>query len=409
MNRETGALTGSPRQTGLEKVLALSSLWLWRALSVTIPFITFLFLFGLTALELIPLGPEFGLLLVIVPFIALMATALIKIFPALPPIRRRRAVGGVSTRERMALYALLTLAVIALAIITPTTIERLSRNEDAKAALLHFQIKHDPGVELPSLERTLAEFERARRSLSQEWTIPPEAPPVSLEILQDLETYRQLREEKWSTGFVVCRESGVVIVVPVEAESGVVSEYDRSDTPRHEMAHAMMCQVLGQEAYFSIQLWYHEGLAQFYQYDKLTNLFDRAFNRLDVWWNRERSAAARKILRLPARRLQPGRPALLPDLLGIRSFARRQIRPARSTPDSRRGSRGHPVRHKHETPRGRGVRRPLRRVARESLNPSLAYSAYGSSVSGGGGGPVALWSNELAPALPAHRRGGRAR
>ena len=279
-------MTGSPRQTGLGRILFAPLRWLWIAISVAVPFVTFLFLFGLVAVELIPLGSQFGLLLVVVPFIALMVTVLIKVLPALIPLRRRRA--GISSREQAAIFGLLALVIIAAALITPTTIERLSRNEDAKAAIRHFAIEHDPGVELGSLERTLAEFERARRRMSEEWTVQPDAPPISLEILQDMETYRQIRHEDWSTGFAICRERGIVIVVPVEGESGVMNEYDRSDTPRHEMVHGMMCQILGQEAYFSIQLWYHEGLAQLYQNDKLTNLFDRVFNRLDVWLNRDR-------------------------------------------------------------------------------------------------------------------------
>lgn len=263
--------------------------WLWKAISIFIPLVTFLFLIGLVAVELTPLGPRFRLLIFIVPAAALISTILTK---TLPPIRlRKRRAEDPPTRRRgresLAISALLSIMLIVAVIIMPTTIERLSRTDDARAALSSFAIQHDPAVSPDSLELTLAEFERARRSLAEEWTVPPEIPPVSLQLLPDIEAYRQLRNESWSTGFALCEESGAKIVVPVEITSGVLDEYHHSGTPTHEMAHGMMCQILGQRAFLSIQLWFHEGIAQLYQNQGMTKLFDRAFNRAIVWWKRD--------------------------------------------------------------------------------------------------------------------------
>ena len=279
-------MTSSTRQTGLNKFLAASSLWLWRAISVIVPFITFLFLFGLIALELIPLGPGTGTLVFIVPVMAAVAVALIKIIPALPARTRRGERGFIG--EIPILLSLLALFIVAAAMIIPTTIGRFSRGEDAAMALRSFKLKYDAGVDLRGLEQTLAEFERARRSLAEEWTIPPEKPPISLEILQDVQAYRQTRDESWSTGFLRCEEGAVTIVVPVESDHGALREYQHAGTPMHEMVHGAMCRILGQEAYFSVQLWFHEGMAQLYQNKPAGRIFERAANRIEVWWNRDR-------------------------------------------------------------------------------------------------------------------------
>ena len=284
-----GALTGSPRQTRLGRILSVPLRWLWKAISVAVPFVTFLFLIGLTAVELIPLGPGFGMLAFIVPVMAVVATILIKVIPAISAGSRRRAQARPARRRRelLALIPLLALLVIAAAIIAPTMFDRLSRNADAKSALDSFVLEQRQDVEAHGLERTLAELERARRSLSEEWTVPDDAPPISLEILQDIESYRRTRDEGWSTGFVMCNEDGVTIVVPAESASGMLREYQHSGTPMHEMTHSVICQIVGREAFFSIQLWFHEGMAQFYQNEPATKLFDRAFNRIIVWLKRD--------------------------------------------------------------------------------------------------------------------------
>ncbi len=281
-------MTTSPTQTGLGKILATSQRWLWNAVSVLIPFITFVFLLGLAAVEFIPLGPGFRLLALIVPAISAIAVALIKIIPTFSARNRpgESRSHGTLRREIPALLSLLALSILVVAMIIPTTIGRFSRSQDAQMALKSFALEYDPDVDLNSLEQTLAEFERARRTLAQDWTIPPEKPPVSLEILRNIEAYRQTRDESWSIGFLRCEQDKVTIVVPVESDSGVLREYQHTGAPMHETTHAVMCQILGQEAFFSMGLWFHEGMAQLYQNKPASRIFDRAANRIMVWLNR---------------------------------------------------------------------------------------------------------------------------
>ena len=285
-------MTSAPQKTVLAKILAAFSRFLWEAISLLVPLLTFTFIFGLVAVELIPLGPSSRFLAFIVPAIAVVAALLMKTLPSVSAGKLRR--GGrarfglrLYSRERIALFALMSMFLIAAAVIIPTTIERLSRTDDARIALRSFTLIRHPAVDIHNLERTLAELERARRSFSEEWMIPDDAPPITLQLFPDIESYRQIRDERWSTGFVRCKGGGVTIVVPVEKTAGMLDEYSHSGTPTHEMAHAMMCQTLGQEGFFSIQLWFHEGMAQFYQNQNLTKLFDRAFNRTSVWLKRD--------------------------------------------------------------------------------------------------------------------------
>ena len=170
--------------------------------------------------------------------------------------------------------------------------ERISRSDDADSALRSFAPFYDPGIDDHRLERTLAEFERARRSLAKEWSVPAGTPPITLYLFKGIDEYRESRGLNWSSGYAECRRNEVVIAVPLEEASSLLNEEHHSGIPLHEMVHGIMCQLTGQGAYRSIPAWFHEGIAQFYENSGRTKFMERALNRTGVWWKRDNLLAS---------------------------------------------------------------------------------------------------------------------
>ncbi len=172
---------------------------------------------------------------------------------------------------------LCALAFVALSILAmiPSVVERLSRPSDAEGALRSFVPTYGPNVALNRLERTLTEFERSRRNLADELSVPEGTPPIILWLFNDLNEYRNARNLAWSGGFAMCLEDGVTIGVPLEEASYVFSEDPNSGVPMHEMVHAMMCQSLGHHSFISIQGWFHEGVAKLYGNAEMSRLYYR--------------------------------------------------------------------------------------------------------------------------------------
>ena len=184
------------------------------------------------------------------------------------------------------IVAILPVAAIAM---SPAIIEHRSRSQDAEASLQSFIPIHASDVDNARLERTLAEFERARRSLVGHWSIPDSSPRISLYLFKDVRHYKAYMATMgldWSGGYAICREDGVTIGVPLEEASNVFEEMPASRTPLHEMVHATWCQKLGQGPYRSIPTWFHEGMAKRYDSASFRQFPDRALNRWMVWLSR---------------------------------------------------------------------------------------------------------------------------
>ena len=246
-------------------------------------------LFFLEALvvELIPLGPWFRwMVAVVAPVVAVLAAFwLMRLEPRASDLLRR--LGRVANAMPRPL-ALVLLFAIMTASLSPRLVEYFSRASDAEAALQEFYVIYSPNVEPPRVERTLAEFERARRRLEGQWPTPPkESPTISLRLFRNLREYQAVfGSGTWSVGGMRCEENGAVIGVPLEEASTFLSEEHPSRTPLHEMVHATMCQSLGTQAFYSIPSWFHEGMAQLYEGEGFTQLDERALNRFTVWFKR---------------------------------------------------------------------------------------------------------------------------
>ena len=261
---------------------------LWAATS-------WLFLWGfittlveLVVVEAVSLGPRFGPMTTVgAPLIAL------PIAVGLSLIKPRNPEQSSDWHKRHPKKAALILIVVPLLMVgvamSPAIIEHRSRGSDADAALQSFVPIYESGVDPAKVERTLAEFERARRNLADQWLVPDSSPRISLVLFRDIREYKAymtISGLDWSGGYALCLENGVTIGVPLEDASNLLEESPASRTPLHEMVHATWCQSLGQDPYRSIPRWFHEGMAERYENKGVRQFLDRALNRWAVWIGR---------------------------------------------------------------------------------------------------------------------------
>ncbi len=248
----------------------------------------------LAVIDLVSLGPRFALIVAaVVPLIALPITVLIANILARFKAEPDELSGEqVKNRHRKATFILLVVLLLILGIgMAPTVIDHQSRSRDAEAALQSFLPTHAPSIDAADLERTLAEFERARQELSDQWLIPDSSPLIVLFLFRDEWEYRHYTRENWDIeyagGHAYCLPSGATVGVPLEDASFMYTESPASRTQMHEMVHATWCQKLGQTSFYSIARWFHEGMAERYQNTGWKQYHYRALNRLVVWINRQ--------------------------------------------------------------------------------------------------------------------------
>lgn len=184
---------------------------------------------------------------------------------------------------------------IVIVSVTPVVAERMSRTEDAERALQSFIPVYNSRLEPEKVLRTLAEFERARRYLAKQWVAPDWSPRIPLHLFPDItyyQDYMATRNLGWAGGHVSCDKNGVTINVPLEHASNVLEEMPASRTPVHEMVHAIWCQSLGHNHFWSIPLWFHEGMAQRYANELREQFTERNLNRWIVWLSRDELMSA---------------------------------------------------------------------------------------------------------------------
>ena len=243
-------------------------------------------------ISLVPLGAWYGLAIkVIVPVVALYIVYLIKLFRLCPKPHAKQQEKRLTRKQWIIIaivFMLLVLSSLFLSILDPFDRADRSRPEDAKIALGYFEV-HNTSliVERARLERTLAEFERARRRLLDEWSQPKESSRIPLYLYKNRTNFLAGWGLKEAAGAAACLETGPIIGVPLEQASETGTEQPASNTPLHEMVHAMMCQSLGRSSFYSVPRWFHEGMAELYSEEGIFNLFGRIFNRLMIWHYRQ--------------------------------------------------------------------------------------------------------------------------
>ena len=265
--------------------------------------ISWLFLWGLTTfvaelvvVEAVSLGPRFGTMTIVVaPLVALPVATRLSL---IKPRRATRSDEWMKRHPRKAalIFTVSILLIVGLAM-GPRFIEHRSRGGDAEVALQYFVPIHEEGVDPAKVERTLAEFERARNHLADKWQVPDTSPPIPLYLFRDIREYKAYMAtfgREWSGGHATCLDDGVTIGVPLEDASNVFEESPASRTPLHEMVHATWCQSLGRSSYRSIPKWFHEGMAQWHANEGWRQFPERAMNRWAVWLSRETLLSAPK-------------------------------------------------------------------------------------------------------------------
>ena len=239
----------------------------------------------------VSLGPRFGtaaivvILLIIVLPIALRMIALLMRGVLRPTRRPAKWDKQIKLRIASAFFVVMLTMLGFLAAME--IIESVTRPQDAEAARESFSVKYAPGVDPARLERTLAEFERIRLDLAEQWTVPDSSPLIRLHLLRDAYDYREHTLSttgiEWSSGHAFCSENDVTIVVPLEEIPSMMDAQPISTTPAHEMVHAIWCQKLDADLFWSIPRWFHEGMAERYGNERALERWKKALNRWMVW------------------------------------------------------------------------------------------------------------------------------
>ena len=248
---------------------------------------TFLALLEVIVIATVSLGTRFGSMVMIVAPLAALTLAIGISFIKPSRVNRAEKARQHLSWKTLALLIVLPLSMIAAAM-GPRMVDHLTRSVDAESSLRSFVPIYPMDVDPDRVERTLAEFERARRQLEGEWLLPESSPRITLHLFRDLREYRALTGLNWYGGHATCSEQGVTIGVPLEeAPSLFGEEVPASRTPMHEMVHATWCQSLGPLAFRSIPRWFHEGMASRYENEGFRQLPQRVLNRAVVWLQRD--------------------------------------------------------------------------------------------------------------------------
>ena len=218
---------------------AISWLFLWGLITVVLE---------LVIVEAVSLGPRFGTMTTVVaPLVALPIATRIALSKRRPASRPDDWMKRHPRKATLMFIAIITASLVTLGVaMSPRIIERYSRGTDAESALQSFVPIYEATLDPAKVERTLAEFERARSHLADKWQVPDTTPPISLYLFRDIREYELYMAPfgvEWAGGHTTCLDAGATIGVPLEDASNVFEESPASRTPLHEMVHATWCQT----------------------------------------------------------------------------------------------------------------------------------------------------------------------
>ena len=280
-------LSETPAVRVLKKLMG----WIMVAIVRVVLSVVFLSLVLTFALDKIALGPGFNMTIVGATSVALCVTLLLNVIfgrvVAWLEIRLNDLrLLKLSPRVGRVLSGLGALVMVSFSLGTLVwfNLHQSRTTADAEAAIANFQVHVATGLDRSNLNQTLAEFERARRSLELVWPSPAYSSPITLRLFESIEEYHAETGRYYSDGSASCPPTGAVVWVPLEQAIELPGEDDHTRTPLHEMVHAMMCQYLGQEGYYSIPRWFREGMAELYE-NEAKHFRIRAENRIRVWFN----------------------------------------------------------------------------------------------------------------------------
>lgn len=146
-----------------------------------------------------------------------------------------------------------------------------------------------PEFELEAVNQTLKELEDSFQRLRHTWVLPKPTDKIRVWLLRNLQDYQLTTGKQDAGGHAFCpSEFGPVIVIPLERAPSAATDDNFTRTPVHEMVHALMCQSLGEEAFYGLPRWYHEGMAERYEMEGFLRFMLRVEKRALLWLNRHR-------------------------------------------------------------------------------------------------------------------------
>ena len=274
-----------------------------RVASVALTWILYSALFSLLlsvlAIEFVPLGPWFTHSLIAAWLLGISIGGLATAWPR----RRKKEESERTSRWTLtqrqkktlerAMFPVMVLGIAAIAAIPFALIEvkedsNAKKSEVAKRrfAVVSY-LGNGPEFEIEAFDQTLAELEDSYQSLKEKWTIPSDAEKIRVWLYRDIRDYQTMTGQELSAGHLWCSEKyGPVIALPLGDAPSTSTDDAVSQTPTHEMVHALMCQSTGWEGFRSIPSWFHEGIAMRYHTEGFRRFWVRGILRVKTLWKR---------------------------------------------------------------------------------------------------------------------------
>ena len=276
----------------LKRVTSVALTWILYSACLSL-------LFSVLVIEFVPLGPWFThsliAALVLACLISGLSTAWVnrgKKGESERPSRWKFTQRQKKALER-AMFPVMVLGIAAVAAIPFALIEvkedsNAKKSEVAKRrfAVVSY-LGNGPEFEIEAFNQTLAELEDSYQSLKEKWTIPSDAEKIRVWLYRDIRGYQTMTGQELSAGHLWCSEKyGPVIALPLEDAPSTSTDDAVSQTPTHEMVHALMCQSAGLEGFREIPSWFHEGMAMRYHTAGFKRFWVRGLFRVKTWWQR---------------------------------------------------------------------------------------------------------------------------
>ena len=276
----------------IKKVTSVSLTWILYSACFAI-------LFSALAIEFIPLGPRFTYSLFTAWILAVLTGGLTTAWMH----REKKEESERSSRWKLtqsqkkvlerflivvAISGAVATAVVPFVLIEIKEDSNSAKAEDAKRKFTVISyLVNGPELETEAFNQTLAELEDSYQSLKDNWTITSDAEKIQVLLYRDIGDYQTITGQKQSAGHLWCSEEyGPVIALPLEDAPSTSTDDAVSQTPKHEMVHALMCQSTGWEGFRSIPAWFHEGMAMRYHTEGVRRFWVRGIFRVKTWWKR---------------------------------------------------------------------------------------------------------------------------
>jgi hypothetical protein len=221
---------------------------------------------------------------------------------------RARRLGARTRRQLMIACFAIVFSAFGAALVWPLYFDPRRTAENRAVARTFADFQSADGMPGRDLDGMLSEIGAAWMDLPEDWRQPllRSVPAVTLYV--DVEGYQwaaTMPERVW--GDARCPGGRPVIRLPAKTPHD--SPFGQLSTgPKHELVHAAVCAMVGEEGMSSIPLWFHEGVADFLASDGLSRIQIRNHAKSVVWRTRNSLPAAAAICRTT-----PGHLDMLPE------------------------------------------------------------------------------------------------